>query len=276
MPVLAPLPGNADGLGDRTGYQQMRSWLAAIIVKAALGVGITIATSIGLLPVDAWAFQLDDDQTGSSTSVDSGRLASIPRSVADWVRESIWSIGHTKRVPRPGECEYGAAPGCGYAAWQWFGSRPNAVYEGEYRDGAPNGHGVYSWSDGARYEGEFREGKFQGHGTFIWANGTRYEGEWSNGAPDGEGRLSTARHVYAGVWADGCFRQGRASMAVGRNASSCPIAAKARQFKDFQNNFIVGDTSEQGQFSALFACVQAGRQANAMCISEMSGPSGRR
>ena len=40
-----------------------------------------------------------------------------------------------------------------------------------------------------------------------------------------------------------------------------------------QNDAIVPQSPEQGQFSALFACVQAGWRPNAICISEMSRPS---
>lgn len=255
-------------VGVDHGLRAMRRWLAVVIAKAALSVPVAIFLSFAVLPVDASAFQLDEDRTPSSAGLDLSRLGSIPQSVADWARGVIWSIGHTKTIPLRGQCEYGAAPGCGYAAWHWFGSRPDAVYEGEYRAGLPNGHGIYSWSDGARYQGEFREGKFQGHGIFIWANGDRYEGEWNNGEPNGEGRLATARQVYAGSWSQGCFRQGPAWTAIGKEASSCPFAAKPREY--LQNDIVIRESPEQGQFSALFACVQAGRRPDAICISDSS------
>jgi hypothetical protein len=224
-------------------------------IKVSPYVLIAFVTLKALLPVGALA---DDNPSSARLGLD--RLASVPGSIANWVQHSIWSIGHTPPVPRPGECDKGAAPGCGYVAWQWFGNRPDQRYEGEYSNGAPNGHGVYTWSDGARYEGEFRNGKFHGRGTFIWAGGNRYEGEWANGEPHGAGQLTTARHVFAGIWANGCFRDSRAWMAVGREASSC---------EDLRNGIIVRESPAQRRFSALFACIEAGQQPDAMCVSEI-------
>jgi hypothetical protein len=45
-----------------------------------------------------------------------------------------------------------------------FGDR----YEGEYRNGKPNGKGTYTWKDGSKYEGEWRHGKKHGKGKFTW------------------------------------------------------------------------------------------------------------
>ena len=45
-------------------------------------------------------------------------------------------------------------------AWRGAGyTRPNGTrYEGEWRDGRPNGHGTYTGSKGTRYEGKWRDG----------------------------------------------------------------------------------------------------------------------
>ena len=49
------------------------------------------------------------------------------------------------------------------------------------------------------YEGGFKEGLPQGKGIYIWANGTRYEGEFSAGFRNGKGLLSTVDgFVYNG------------------------------------------------------------------------------
>jgi hypothetical protein len=61
---------------------------------------------------------------------------------------------------------------------------PNgARYEGEFKDGKPNGQGVKTWSDGARYEGEHKDGEPNGQGVKTWSDGVRYEGEWKDGKP---------------------------------------------------------------------------------------------
>jgi MORN repeat len=137
------------------------SWLMASQLRVSPHLLFAVVAWLELLPACALAFQLDDENP-SSAGLSLNRLTSALESVTDWAQDSIRSIGRTKTTPRPGECEKGAAPGCGYAAYQWFGSRPDEHYEGEYSDGAPNGHGIASWSDGSRYEGEFRSGKFQG------------------------------------------------------------------------------------------------------------------
>src|SRR5262245_42312357 len=57
-----------------------------------------------------------------------------------------------------GPCVGGRAEGQGTLQWfrdGWPGNR----YEGEYRDGKPNGRGVLTYASGDRYEGEFRNGE---------------------------------------------------------------------------------------------------------------------
>jgi clan AA aspartic protease (TIGR02281 family) len=52
-------------------------------------------------------------------------------------------------------------------------------YDGDFRDGKRDGHGVYTWPSGGRYQGEWRDNKRNGHGIFVTPTGDRYEGEWS-------------------------------------------------------------------------------------------------
>jgi hypothetical protein len=40
-------------------------------------------------------------------------------------------------------------------------------YVGEFRDGKPNGQGIFTTSNGHRYVGEFRDGKPNGQGTLT-------------------------------------------------------------------------------------------------------------
>ncbi len=95
-------------------------------------------------------------------------------------------------------------------------------YEGEFRNGLPNGRGVLIQGDD-RYEGEFRDSKiFRGtayfssgdryvgqflnnlpndpQGQFTFANGDRFRGEFISGRPFGQGEL---------IRADGSRCQGR-------------------------------------------------------------------
>jgi hypothetical protein len=103
----------------------------------------------------------------------------------------------------------------GYGVFTWAdGNR----YEGEYRDNKRNGHGVETWA-GSRYDGEYRDNRKNGHGVFIWANGDRYEGEWRDDQPNGQGRYVTSNGTFSGAWHDGCFKDGRATIAL--PLSSC-------------------------------------------------------
>jgi hypothetical protein len=58
------------------------------------------------------------------------------------------------------------------------------IYEGEWKDGKPNGKGSYYWKDGRKYVGDFRNGQSHGNGALYAADGTvTYEGEWINDKP---------------------------------------------------------------------------------------------
>ena len=39
------------------------------------------------------------------------------------------------------------------------------------------GHGVYTWANGAKYDGEYKDNKKNGHGLHTWPDGSIYEGE---------------------------------------------------------------------------------------------------
>ena len=54
-------------------------------------------------------------------------------------------------------------------------------YEGEFRDGQPNGQGAYSIAGGEKYVGTFKDGTFNGQGTLTRADGSTLKGLWENG-----------------------------------------------------------------------------------------------
>ena len=39
------------------------------------------------------------------------------------------------------------------------------------------GHGVYTWANGAKYDGEYKDNKKNGHGLHTWPDGSMYEGD---------------------------------------------------------------------------------------------------
>mmetsp|Transcript_48167 Transcript_48167/g.151099 ORF Transcript_48167/g.151099 Transcript_48167/m.151099 type:complete len:1021 (-) Transcript_48167:1684-4746(-) len=66
------------------------------------------------------------------------------------------------------------------------------TYQGQLKDGWPNGRGITVWADGRIYDGYWSRGVFEGFGTCIWSNGDKYEGEWHDGFAHGKGHYTYA------------------------------------------------------------------------------------
>lgn len=89
-------------------------------------------------------------------------------------------------------------------------------YEGERNErGEPHGRGISIDTDGERWEGEFRNGYPDGNGVYTNPEG-RYEGEVRQGVLDGQGKLTLymegnsrleglSRCGYEGEWRDGKY-----------------------------------------------------------------------
>ena len=45
------------------------------------------------------------------------------------------------------------------------------IYEGQFRDGMPNGQGKETYPSGNSYIGDFVDGTYHGKGMFKWAEG---------------------------------------------------------------------------------------------------------
>jgi len=63
------------------------------------------------------------------------------------------------------------------------------------------GHGVYTWANGAKYDGEYKDNKKNGHGLHTWPDGSMYEGEYLEGMQTGQGYMAWGDgRVYRGAW----------------------------------------------------------------------------
>ena len=93
------------------------------------------------------------------------------------------------------------------------------VYEGEWRDGTPEGYpgrqyahgtGKMTYANGDVYDGDWKDG-VGFRGTMTYANGDVYRGEWRGGNPGGPNGHGTKKYangdLYEGEWKDG-LRQG--------------------------------------------------------------------
>ncbi len=76
-------------------------------------------------------------------------------------------------------------------------------YEGECNKGKASGLGKASGED--KYEGNFKNGLPDGKGVYTWKNGKIYDGQWVKGKMEGKGRLSYPRNgrpdsIVTGFW----------------------------------------------------------------------------
>ena len=66
------------------------------------------------------------------------------------------------------------------------------TYEGEIKNGSPNGQGTSTNPDGSKYIGEFKNVFPNGQGTMTWSDGGKYIGEWKDGKRNGQGTTTIA------------------------------------------------------------------------------------
>eukprot|EP01103_Thecamoeba_quadrilineata_P000668 TRINITY_DN10582_c0_g1_i1.p1 TRINITY_DN10582_c0_g1~~TRINITY_DN10582_c0_g1_i1.p1 ORF type:complete len:1268 (+),score=236.37 TRINITY_DN10582_c0_g1_i1:202-3804(+) len=79
------------------------------------------------------------------------------------------------------------------------------IFDGDWVDRHPNGHGLLTFSNGTVITGEWDRGRQIGFGK-MWGKGGQitYEGGWKDGLFDGEGTLSMVGYAtYTGPWRAG-------------------------------------------------------------------------
>jgi hypothetical protein len=68
-----------------------------------------------------------------------------------------------------------------YPDYKWMGfgdEETQPKYQGQVKNGKPNGLGVIIYTNGSKYVGGWENGKYQGQGTFTKPDGTKYVGSW--------------------------------------------------------------------------------------------------
>ena len=81
-----------------------------------------------------------------------------------------------------GETLYGWGDVCCDYKWMGFGDKEtHPKYQGQVKDGEPNGLGILIYPTGGKYVGSWKDGKPNGQGTMTSVNGVMYVGEWKNG-----------------------------------------------------------------------------------------------
>lgn len=76
------------------------------------------------------------------------------------------------------------------------------TYEGGCEKGKANGTGKAVGAD--TYEGNFKNGFPEGHGKYVWKNGNYYDGGWKKGLKEGKGEMHYKKvykdSVVTGFW----------------------------------------------------------------------------
>jgi hypothetical protein len=94
-----------------------------------------------------------------------------------------------RRILYEGEFVSGQLHGKG-ARVTWEG-----YYEGDFRNGLPNGFGKMKYSLGGEYEGQWLNGVRHGKGTAHYAGGRTITGEWTEGMPsDSAGATAAGKY----------------------------------------------------------------------------------
>jgi hypothetical protein len=77
------------------------------------------------------------------------------------------------------------------------------TYDGEWKNGFYDGHGIFTWTNGNKYEGQWKDNILNGCGVFTWKNGDKYDGQWKDNKKDGQGVSTLANgDKYEGQWKD--------------------------------------------------------------------------
>ena len=85
--------------------------------------------------------------------------------------ETLYGLGDCLLLP----CDY---------QWMVFGDKDTQPkYQGQVKDGKPDGLGVIFDPNGSKYVGSWENGKWDGQGTYTWKDGSKFVGEWKDGKP---------------------------------------------------------------------------------------------
>ena len=98
-----------------------------------------------------------------------------------------------------------------YPDWKWVESgdkKTQSKYQGQVKDGKPNGLGSLTYPDGSKYVGEYKDGKKHGQGTSTWSDGRKYVGEYKDGIPNGKGTHTFGKGDFEGDKYEGEYKGG--------------------------------------------------------------------
>ena len=103
-----------------------------------------------------------------------------------------------------GETLYGWGNTLPYV-WKGVGDKETQPkYQGQVKDGKPNGLGIFIDRFGTKRIGNWKDGEMNGQGTETLPDGQKYKGKWKNGEYHGQGTLTLLNgDKYEGKFKDG-------------------------------------------------------------------------
>jgi hypothetical protein len=123
-----------------------------------------------------------------------------------------------------GPCQSGRAEGEGTLTWHYTDRTGKALIEtasGTQIAGKWDGPTTMALPSGNHFEGVYRDGMKNGHGVFTWTDG-RYDGEWKDDKQSGPGTYTDAEGVeHSGQWVDGCLDEDDNVIALGTEMDAC-------------------------------------------------------
>jgi len=98
-----------------------------------------------------------------------------------------------------GEIKNGEPEGLGVSSFH------GTTFIGKWKEGKKHGQGTFTYGrgkwEGEKYVGEFKYGYRNGQGTYTWSDGRKYEGEFEDGIKHGQGTWTSINgDKYVGEW----------------------------------------------------------------------------
>uniref|UniRef100_A0A8D0G9J0 Alsin Rho guanine nucleotide exchange factor ALS2 n=1 Tax=Sphenodon punctatus TaxID=8508 RepID=A0A8D0G9J0_SPHPU len=128
----------------------------------------------------------------------------------------------------------------------------DAVYDGRWLSGKPNGRGILKWANGRIYSGTFRNGLEDGYGEYTIPikalnKNDHYVGYWKEGKMCEQGIYSYATgEVYEGCFQDN-MRHGHGLLRSGKLTSSSPSMFIGQWVMDKKTGYGVFDDITRGE-----------------------------
>lgn len=133
-------------------------------------------------------------------------------------------------------CALGQKTGC-----KVMMSSIDGTYSGACKNGLANGIGIAQGID--HYEGQFRNGLPQGKGTYTWANGSFYQGQWVKGLKEGIGKMvyrtAAGDSIVTGYWKNDSYTGKGVSSSYIITSNRGVVRSGFRKITDSGNDVVI-------------------------------------